>query len=160
MKYFVLLLLSLLMFGCGKQRKAPEVTTSTANGYEVTQSIAEGNKDNMTNEDYPTINDKPMPDYKRSLFVGKPVMQKRATWNAALTALKAALPQPNEPIIFDYSKIDRQVNSENECLFTGDFEAKNSAGEYVPLFLNILVTYQDGDPSDPSNWKAVAQVVE
>lgn len=160
MKHIILLALLLLMFGCGKQSKTSEVTTITANGYEVTQSVTQGNVGNMTNEDYPTINDKPMPEYKSSKFIGKPVMQKRATWNAALTALKAALPKPDETIIFDYSKINRQVNSETECLFTGDFEAKNSEDKYIPLFLNILVSYQGGDPSDPSNWKAIATVVE
>lgn len=112
-------------------------------------------------EDYPkSLFDKPIPEYKRKLFENKPVKEKRAAWNAALTALKQGLPNPEAPIIFNYSKLDRQVNSENQCLFIGEIEAKDSEGNYREFHIRILTTYKYGDPEDPQNWDVEALITD
>lgn len=137
-----------------------EVEKSEMGGYDVSTSTAEAGSMDYTNEEFPKMIIKPISPAKEKAIAGSPVTQKRAAWNAALTALKASLPFPDDKIIFDWSKTEMQINNSTECRFMGDIEAKNAKGKYVSYFMNIGVNYISGDPSKPSSWKASVVLVE
>lgn len=85
-----------------------------------------------------------------------PVYYKNATWSAACRALKNLVPNPEAKIIFNFAKLDRQINSDKECLYIGQCEIKNEKGKYVPAEINMIVRW--GVPEDfrePAGWYCV-----
>lgn len=138
----------------GSERKKLDIKREVIAGHNMISATAEAGSLDYTNEKFPSMIVRPITPIKEKSLVDSPVLQKRAAWNAALTALKACLPYPDDLIIFDWSKTEMQINNANECLFSGDIEAKNDKGEYVEYYMNIHTTYVKGDPSDPSSWKA------
>lgn len=113
---------------------------------------------------YPTngILDKPISKTKARLLADSPVIKyKEATWIAANRALKNLIPIPDSKVIFNYSKIDRQINNANQCRFQGDCEIQDPSGKYVEAYFNILVTYPDtgGSPSNAKFWRCSGSIV-
>ena len=157
----VLVIASVFISCSGKNEdKKLNIEQKEVAGYNVSTATAEVGTLDYTNEDFPSMIVKPISPSKEKELAGSPVMEKRAAWNAALTALKASLPHPDDMIIFDWSKTEMQINNANECRFMGDIEAKNEQGEYVSYFMNIGVTYESGNPSNPSSWKANVVLVQ
>lgn len=89
----------------------------------------------------------------------KPVSARDATWSAALRALKNLVPNPDAKIIFDYSKLNRQINNGEQCLFAGPIQIKNENGKYVEAEINLTVTHFWDDYRQPSSWYVTGNIV-
>lgn len=90
---------------------------------------------------------------------GEPVSARDATWSAALRALKNLVPNPDAKIIFDYSKLNRQINNGKQCLFAGPIQIKNENGKYVEAEINLTVTHFWDDYRQPSSWYVTGNIV-
>ncbi len=104
--------------------------------------------------------DKPISQAKKRALEGAPVSYKDATWSAAFRALNNLIPQKDSKIIFDFSKFNRQVNNEYECLFFGSCQIKNEKGKYVDAEVSILVKYIFAeDMREPNAWYCIGNIV-
>lgn len=91
---------------------------------------------------------------------GQPLYYKDATWSAACRALKNLVPKPEAKIIYNFAKLDRQINSNSECLYIGECEIKNRNGKYVPAEINIVVRWAvPNDYREASGWYCVGNIV-
>ena len=91
---------------------------------------------------------------------GEPLYYKDATWSAACRALKNLVPNPDAKIIYNFAKLDRQINSNSECLYIGECEIKNKNGKYVPAEINIRVRWAvPNDYREASGWYCVGSIV-
>lgn len=89
-----------------------------------------------------------------------PLYYKDATWSAACRALKNLVPNPDAKIIFNFAKINRQINSNSECLYRGECEIKNKNGKYVPAEMNITVRWAvPNDYREASGWYCSGNIV-
>lgn len=88
------------------------------------------------------------------------VSYKNATWSAAYRALQNLQPIKGSKIIFDYSKFNRQINSDKECLYSGSCMIKNEAGKYVDAEVSMIVHYKIPiDARDPEAWYCTGNIV-
>lgn len=95
-----------------------------------------------------------------NLGKGDPVYYKNATWSAACRALKNLVPDPEAKIIYNFAKLDRQINSDKECLYIGQCEIKNEKGKYVPTEINIIVRWRvPEDCREPAGWYCVGTII-
>lgn len=90
---------------------------------------------------------------------GEPVSARDATWSAALRALKNLVPNPDAKIIFDYSKLNRQINNNKQCLFFGPIQIKNEKGKYIEAEMNFTVTHFWDDYRQPGSWYVTGNIV-
>lgn len=96
----------------------------------------------------------------RQLKDDEAVYYKDATWSAACRALKNLVPNPDAKIIFNFAKLDRQINSSSECLYIGECEIKNKNGKYVPAEINLTVRWAvPNDFREGSGWYCVGNIV-
>lgn len=88
------------------------------------------------------------------------VTYKDATWSAACRALKNLVPNPDAKIIYNFAKMNRQINSDTECLYIGECEIKNKNGKYVPAEINLTVRWAvPEDFREGSGWYCVGNIV-
>lgn len=85
--------------------------------------------------------DKPISKSKAEILKGSPVSYRDATWSAAYRALCNIIPVKDSKIIIDYSKFNRQINNQNECLFSGPCQIKNTKGKYVEAEVSMIVKW-------------------
>ena len=91
---------------------------------------------------------------------GEPLYYKDATWSAACRALKNLVPDPDAKIIYNFAKLDRQINNDSECLYIGECEIKDKNGKYVPAEINIRVRWAvPNDYREASGWYCVGNIV-
>ena len=96
----------------------------------------------------------------RQLKNDEAVYYKDATWSAACRALKNLVPNPDAKIIFNFAKLDRQINSSSECLYIGECEIKNKNGKYVPSEINLKVRWAvPNDFREGSGWYCVGNII-
>lgn len=89
-----------------------------------------------------------------------PLYYKDATWSAVNRALKNLVPNPDAKIIYNFAKLDRQINSDSECLYIGECEIKNKNGKYIPAEINIKVRWAvPNDYREASGWYCVGNIV-
>lgn len=185
MKYFILLFGLLLVSCSGNVKTTPpeDVVTTTDNltetvaveksdtlpPFEVTKRMSGGFNVWTITENRNKIADIPYvlescpagifdtPASKKTH--GKPVSARNATWSAALRALKNLVPNPDAKIIFDYSKLNRQINNSKQCLFFGPIQIKNEKGRYVEAEISLTVTHFWADYREPSSWYVTGNIV-
>lgn len=104
--------------------------------------------------------DKPMSGYKAEIMKDAVVSYRDATWGAAKRALSNLIPIKDSKIIFDFSKFNRQVNSDHECLFFGPCQIKNQKGKYVDAEVSMTVKWNvPEDPRRADGWYCSGNIV-
>lgn len=142
------------------------VIKKKSDGFNLWEITENKNKvDEITGEYYYEICpaglfDKPISSVKAEKLRNTPVSYRDATWSAAYRALNNLIPEKDSKIIFDFSKFDRQINTENECLFFGDCQIKDEKGKYVDAIAHITVRYISlEDPREPKSWYCLGSIV-
>lgn len=143
-----------------------DITKKKSGGFNVWEISENKNKVNEITGKYyletcpKGIFDKPISTIKKEQLKNAPITYRDATWSAAYRALNNLIPVKESKIIFDYSKFNRQINKEDECLFFGDCQIKNENGKYVDAVASITVKYIfPEDPREPAGWYCVGNIV-
>ena len=142
------------------------ITKKKMGGYDVWEIVENPRKVAQLTEPYyfeicpKGLFDKPISGTKAEYLKNAPVTYRDATWSAAYRALRNLIPVKDSKIIFDYSKFNRQINNDKECLFFGSCKIKNENGKYVEAEANITVIYiLPEDMRKPEGWYCVGNIV-